>query len=431
MGRFIGIIHRVKYRVCKGEKIEARPTLVYIMVGRRTKTIELRSETDELDFLLGRLPVKYREYVEGEDLSIFVDRHIKRDLKGTILKVPSKFEGLTSGDTVAMCMGGSGDRFGYAIALHGFEIGVRLLRIKPSLLKELRGHEDTSSDHKLLAELVKDQSELFEGISPRDRQVIKLRETYFLRCEAMKARIACEQRMRQGLIGRIYLNDEGKYPQGELEEIFAAELANDAISNALRLEQGRRERALQKLVAEFDVYNKVFKNIEGVGAMIAVQLIAAVGDIRRFATVAKFKKYCGVSPTDEGAFMRRRIGEVASWKPDARQAFYLIGDQMNRRPNSEWGQKLLYYKQKMREVHPQVLCGRCDHVWNEDCERSHHKRKYGNSHIHKMATWRTITKFAERIYREWTKVYELQQVDFASGNNDAVNNAVDAKSESA
>ena len=56
-----------------------------------------------------------------------------------------------------------------------------------------------------------------------------------------------------------------------------------------------------------------------------------------------------------------------------------------------WGKKLREYKVKLREKHPEVV-------------EVGGKKRYTDGHIHKMALWRTITKFAEWLYNEWWKL---------------------------
>lgn len=65
MARFIGIQHRRKQTAAG----EARPTMVCIMGGRRPVKLELVDEQAELDFVTGKLPVKFRLIQPGEDLS--------------------------------------------------------------------------------------------------------------------------------------------------------------------------------------------------------------------------------------------------------------------------------------------------------------------------------------------------------------------------
>lgn len=178
-------------------------------------------------------------------------------------------------------------------------------------------------------------------------------------------------------------------------------------------EESRREKSLVKVIGKLGVYNDLFFPIKGVGPKIAARIITAIGDIRRFPTASKIKAFCGVHvlfefpqngktvvrkllpgelPNENPRFARKRMGELANWHNDARQALYLLGDQFNRRPDSVWGQKLLEYKVKFREKHPEVIVG------------DNGKKKYTNAHIHKMATWRTLTKFVEWLWREWTRL---------------------------
>src|SRR3989344_4748619 len=101
MKRYIGVRHRVK----KTADGEARPTQVVIVHGVEKKVLELEDENAELDFVLGRLPVAYREVDPGEDISSVIERHVKRKkLDGGLerVSVPEEYEGLKSGDVVAM-----------------------------------------------------------------------------------------------------------------------------------------------------------------------------------------------------------------------------------------------------------------------------------------------------------------------------------------
>jgi hypothetical protein len=60
--RVIGIRHRVK----KTAEGEARPTQVVILENGEPKTLELETETDELDFVLGRFPTSFRKVYGSE-----------------------------------------------------------------------------------------------------------------------------------------------------------------------------------------------------------------------------------------------------------------------------------------------------------------------------------------------------------------------------
>lgn len=406
--RIVGIRHRIK----KTAEGEARPTQVCILQANGgAEQYDLPDETAELDWVLGRFPTKFRSTVGGEDISIFPKHHVqwrkmrnnedpesfapnllRREGKTYFVaaKVPCEYNGLQAGDKVAMVLGGSGDRLAYALSRQGEGIGAMVYRIPPFFLKEEREQRGLAKedDASLLAELAVSRLELFYPATPKDRELILLKEAYLARIDAMKERIACEQRLHQHLIGQIFCSSEGLYPEGSIENLYDEKKASDAIFQALRKEEMSREKELIRIVESLDIYQKLFAPIEGVGPMIASRLIVAIGDIRRFATDAKLKAFCGVHLLADGRMPRKRSGELANWNNEARQALYLLGDQFNRRPSSVRGQKLREYKVKLREKHPEV-------------EVVNGKKRYTDIHIHKMAIWRTLTKFTEWLWREW------------------------------
>ncbi|GMU74376.1 MAG: hypothetical protein AMXMBFR44_5730 [Candidatus Campbellbacteria bacterium] len=363
MGRTIGVRHRVK-RTAEGE---SRPTQVAIREGEKIKLLDLPDEDAELSFILGNY----------------------------------KDEGLREGDTVAMILGGSGDYLAYATARRTEKLSGQVLRIPSFVLKDRRGSADKDDDAMLLAKLAETSPESFYPVTDRDLTLVMIRETYTARIDAMKARIACEQRLRQRLIGNIFCSPDGLVPEGSVEKAFDARKASDVILQALVSEEKARERDLAKATESLDVFHKVFSPVEGCGVKIAARIIAAVIDIRRFPTEAGFKKFCGVHCLDDGAFARRRSGQVANWHPDCRQALYLLGDQFNRRPESEWGKKLREYKAKLRSAHPEVLV-------------VDGKKRYTDGHIHKMAIWRTVTKFAEYVYMTWRNLEQRNKQKLAA-----------------
>lgn len=410
--RFIGIRHRVK----KSAEGQARPTKIAILVGDEAVTYDLPDDTAELDWVKGQFPIKFRKPTEDEDLSQFNPRQIKwRKLKKNeeiedipeglreerdgdwylVSQVPEVFDGLQPGDKVAMVLGGSGDRLAYALSRKAEDVEAEILRIPPYVLKERRTHEK-SEDALNLAKLVKEHPELFYLITPRDRDLIWLRQAFLLRQDAMKDRIKCEQRLRQRYVGAIFCNPEGLYPEGSIELAFAEVKANDIIYQNLLQEERRMENDVARAVKQLDIYQELFEPIKGCGPRIAAEIITCINDIRRFATPAKLKAFCGVHVLEDGRFPRRRTGEVANWT-SARQALYLLGDQFNRHPDSPWGQRLRDYKVKFRKTHPEVEVN------------AKGKKRYTNAHIHKMATWRTLSKFVEWLWREWWRIEKRHQ----------------------
>lgn len=423
MSRVIGIRHRVK----KTKEGEARPTQLCIVEGAGVQLkLDLATETDELDFLLGRFPTKWRVVQVEDILADFQPHHIKwRELKKNedwiwiahephrcqqgkkrfeAMRVPEAYNGLRAGDQVAMALGGSGSRLAFALSRRAEELGngTAVFRVTPKDLKDWREKlgRDKDDDAETLARMLQSGQCAFWPTNRRERDMIRLTEAYRSRIEVMKARIGCEQRLRQLLIGGIFCSEEGRYPEGSIEQAYDNRKANDAIMQALLTEESQRERELVKLVEESPVYQRLFEPIQGVGPLIAARLLVAIGDIRRFSSDAKLKAFLGVHVLAGGKyadvpiekrFPRQRSGMVANWHPDGRQALYLLADQFNRRPNSEWGQKLLHYKAHFRSQHPEAL-------------EQNGKKRYTDGHIHKMALWRTLTKFTEWLFTEWWKL---------------------------
>ncbi len=341
----IGIRHRVK-QTAEGE---ARPTEVSIRHGDEFKVLVQKTEADELEFVR---------------------------------------TGLMENDRIAMVLGGSGDSLAYALSRTGEGLGAKVFRIPAYRLKAERGDAEKDGDSTLLARLIFTKPELFYEVRARDRALIEVSECYRARIEAMKARIACEQRLRTSFIGKTFRRPEGPYPEGQIEDLFDKEKASSVILQNLEAEESARDKDLAKALKALDVFTDIFGKVEGCGSSIAAGIISAVGDIRRFETKPKFKAFLGVHVLTDGTFARRRRNQTSNWNPAGRQAMYLFGDQMNRRADSVWGKKLREYKVKLREKHPEVVV-----VGG--------KKRYTDGHIHKMALWRTITKFAEWLYGEW------------------------------
>ncbi|MBN1326157.1 hypothetical protein JW977_04250 [Candidatus Falkowbacteria bacterium] len=434
MARIIGIRHRIK----QTKDRDPKPTQICILHDGKEESFALATEQDELDFVRGVLPVSYRNVEADEDLNKFATHQIigkalkkgeekgaapnlvfevvedKKKVKYLAEKVPSAYDGLHLGDSVAMVLGGSGDYFAYALSRRGEEVGAKVYRVPPSVLKAKRPEKSKDDDAKVLAMLLQNEPGLFYQILPKDRNLIRLRIAYRGKVDAMKARIACGQRLLQFEIGQIFTNEQGHFPEGSLEKQFAEKQNNDPGYQVLEAEEAKLYKEICKCLEELTIYKQLFQPIQGCGPMIASRLICAIQDIRRFSDevrldgkikygAAKLKSFCGVGLDAKGRFMRRRAGEVANFNPDARQALYLLGDQMNRRPDSEWGQRLRENKVNLRNQHPDVLCKVCGNgtKWADCPDQKKHTRIYSDGHIHKMAIWRTLSEFVEHLYHEW------------------------------
>ena len=390
-----GIIPRVK----KTAEEEARPTKVawFDKTDEANPAfrplIALEDERDELDFVLGLFPLRMRPVQEGESLSGFLSHHVEKDEQGTPVKVPAVYDGLKEKDVIVLSLGGLGDNLSFALSRQAEKVGALVLRCPPSQLKafrETKGY-DKKADQTTLVELLQTKPEVFYPVFVRERRVTYMRECLRSRTDAMKARIACEQRLRQRVIGQIFCNEEGKFPEGEIEKQFDLVKASDKILEALKVEEHDSNKALEKACRAVEVYRELFEPIKGVGPAIASRLISAIQDIRRFDTKWKLRKFCGTFCLPDGRFPRWRKGEGSGWNPDARQALFLLGDQFNRRPDSEWGAKLLENKVYYRTRHPEEI-------------PIGGKKKYTKAHIHRMALWKTLGEFVEWLFAAWWKL---------------------------
>jgi hypothetical protein len=408
--RFVGIRHRVKQTAA----CEARPTQLAVLDAStlEVRLIDLADEDAELDFAFGILPVKYRAVEANEDLTQFNPRHVQykalkkgkevptgtpehhiRKVDGITQiasKVPEAYDGLKSGDAVAMVLGGSGNYLAYVLSRRGEEIGASIHRIPGYELKKARGGESDDrskdGDATLLAEPLASKPELFHEVTAQDRAMITVTRQFMLRMDAMKAKVACQQRLRQRSIGVAFCSPEGIYPEGGVTKQFEELIANDVIYAALSKEEKRLVREMESGLEQIPLYTQVLSTVTGVGPAIAARLVVSIGDIRRFATRHKLKKFCGVHVLSDGTFARRRVGVLCNWNTEARQALYLVGDQFNRRPGSYWGQKLIENKRRYREKHPVP-------VEFSKGEGKKSVMRYTDGHIHKMAIWRTLSQF--------------------------------------
>lgn len=466
-GRTIGIKHRVKITAER----EERPTMVAIKDGNGDVVCHsLKTETDELDFLLERFPTSHRKPKAGDVISSFRPHQLRwrmlkededlgkfpkdfmKEVKGKqyVAEVPETFDGLKKGDTVLMTFGGSGDRLAFAFAKRGDNIGARLLRVPPSHLKNLResmgeiGDTDTENeaeapgteesdveeeaesdadavsgkkvrkadpkknDHKLIIRLFETNPGVFFQVYPRDLKYTLVAEAFRARQDAMKDRIICQQRIFQGLIGRIFLTEDGQYPEGEIEQVFNSLKANDNVLQWLIRREGELDKRYRRAVRELDIWNELTRtdDLKGFGERHAAGIITAVVDIRRFMGgdngPARLAKFCGAHVEKGGILPRKRRGKQCSWNPMARQSLFLLADQWVYRPNTVWGQQLLANKEKFRQKHPEAIRvrvldpkrkGKTKLVW-----------RYNKGHIHKMAMWRTRTQFIKWLYRKWVEI---------------------------
>jgi len=434
--RWIGIRPRIKS--LGSEDNPPRPTEVCIIKGDGTrKEVQLETEQDELDFILGHFPTGWRDVLADEDISSVPTHLVIRDdpkeaeKKSRPLKpaqIPSGYIGLQTGDLVGMSLGGLGDLMAYSISCNGEKGGFAVKRLPPYKLKAERENKkmEKGDDAELLAILIKESPEIFRDLAKRDRAMVKLRETERLRKFVQGDRKACAMRVRSAVMGSIFCSEAGGYPEGGLEKVFELALANDLVLVALEKKEGRLNGQLKSACEDLPIYRAIKPLVTGAGPSILGSIFASIQDIGLFDTPGKMKAFCGLHVQQDGSFPRKRVGVKCNWNPGARQAFFLLGDQFNRRPGTFWGNRLLTNKAEYKQKHPHPILiaddgkeypliegqfkkksaqytigGISGQVSHCEPVTVSGRQKYFNGHLHKMAIWRTLGEFAEWLYWKW------------------------------
>lgn len=432
--RWIGIRPRIKG--FGGEDKPPQPTEVCIITsdGQREK-IQLETEQNELDFILGHHPTGYREVQPGEDISMVPSHLIIRDDAKKAAKdsrpvkpeqIPTGYIGLKAGDLAALSMGGLSELIAYSISRNGEKGGFAVKRLPPFRLKQEREQRGLAkeNDAELLADLIKDKPELFRDLAKRDRAMVKLRETERLRKFVQGDRKACAMRVRSLVMGQVFCSETGGYPEGGLEKAFELALASDPVLKALEEKEATLSEQLKDACEDLPVYQAIKPQVNGAGPSILGSIFAAIQDIALFDTPGKMKAFCGLHVLEDGSFPRKRIGMKCNWNPGARQAFFLLGDQFNRRPKTFWGERLLANKAEYKVKHPHAMLvteggkqypliegkfkkkGGQYVIYEAECQHCEPitvsgKQKWFNGHLHKMAYWKTIQEFAMWLYWKW------------------------------
>lgn len=423
-GRIIAVFHRVKKTVDN----EERPTLISIRVGDNFTNLELATEREEFDFI-----TRSGDYAEL---------------------------GLAAGDMVITTLGGSGDRLSFAMSRFLKPLGGTLWRIPSFRLKEARDESQrtlaTSEPQKQPNDM--DRSDLllhylwdtaraqFFECRIRDRETIRISELYRQFKDAQLERMKCAGRLRSRLIGQLFLSEEGGYPEGKIEDWFDAQKATDPIYQALLQEEKKAKAQLERTLTETRIA-ELFDDVPGCGPSVIGGLVCAIGDIRRFPSAANLVSYFGLAVLKEngekakrgekiekGLFPRQRRGMRTSWNRGGRQTLYTLADQLNRRPESEWGKRLIANKAYYRAKHPHTVLieysgtaetGRTFELIPGAFEKKgtkylllidgvqtevRGKQRYYDGHIHRMAIWKTLHEFTHWLYGAWTEFEQAEYV---------------------
>jgi hypothetical protein len=429
MARLIGLRHREKKTV----EGESHPTSFYITEdGKEPQVIEFEEIVDELSWLVGRLPVSYREVTDNtEDISVHGDKikwvRVEEDLtiearhpsqmkqeKGKqylARKVPAAYDGVREDDTYVAMMGGSGHQLvaGLSARLEKLGGSGKVLHASAHKIAEIYGVDrDKAKDPERVVELYKTQPLLFYRVALQDRKISLVRSCWARRQAAQYARIAHALRLRKVAIMEAYADPE-HYAGAGLEVETLKLIAGDVDTPELEGDESDATSALDEAVQDTEVWQKIFAPIDGVGPAIAGGLIAAIGDIRRFNTPWQLAKFCGVAVVTKdqkgnllprATIQRRRSGGLGSaWNMAARKALWNFSTQcVQWKKNSEWGQHYQKLVQQTLAMHPVPVEDR-----NKDGKKV---QRYTEAHCKKIARWRLQTDFVCVIWRQWKRIFK-------------------------
>ena len=157
------------------------------------------------------------------------------------------------------------------------------------------------------------------------------------------------------------------------------------------------QETLQLMQRNTDIIRKAtnrFKAFSGVHLINGWALCGDCGhhfDIEKHAEILGCPKCKSVNIAPKPLFPRRRVGVVANWHPVVRQSLYQLGEQFNKRPKSAWGMRLRQIKASLQAQHPEPI-------------KLGNTTRYTKAHLHRIAIWRTLTRFAEELFRNWLRL---------------------------
>jgi hypothetical protein len=426
--RFIGVVKKI------GEKKDGRTnatTITIIENGKRFK-FSLSDADAELDFIRGKLPTGFRQATPEEAIELrpilmgeikhstnSIDLYgekiylhqVKFNEKSGEIKLPVKFAGIRADDQVAMCAGGIGDPVASAISWRLQNLGGsgKMFQINAQTLLDNREASDSQKDDDdlLLAILIKTKPELFRPVGPKEREVIKIGEKLRDREVVRKQLQATVQRLGSRANNRALLEDnDTRLASLTIAETRELLIEGDPLVQMLKKELDIREAELRKIVHTHPVWKEILSPIKGCGERIAAGLISNIVSVSRFPTRPKLTAFCGVHVGEDGKLPRHRKGKKSNWVPDARQALWLLADQIGKFRGTYWNDRLLDYKEKIKLAHPEVV----EIPKTNSKGRLVKEKLYTPGHILDMAKWKMLNKFVCWLYKEWKKLEKRQQI---------------------
>lgn len=85
------------------------------------------------------------------------------------------------------------------------------------------------------------------------------------------------------------------------------------------------QKLMKKTLKKIPIYTEFLQHVKGMGHTLSAQLIAYIGDIKRFPTVAKLWRYAGLGVDENGKADGRQKGKPLKYKQDFKSLMYNIG----------------------------------------------------------------------------------------------------------
>ncbi|MCX6808544.1 MAG: transposase [Candidatus Berkelbacteria bacterium] len=272
-------------------------------------------------------------------------------------------EVFSPGDVLYAEMGGKNDVF----LLNALKRGVKIFRIPYAKLfkydgggaaNEDSGEAATNPDERdqketmarekrvvLMAEIAKNSPELYYEMQAVDPAIWNIQALVrsFKKVQ-VELRMKIDQALRE-----MKLDAELLPPEYSPRQVGAInELLNQAtVQDYFQKLEKQNLKAIEKNLSTLPIWQKFLADVPGIGPSTAGQIVAVIGDIRRFPTLSGFRAYCAWFVTADGKAPRfRRGGDGPSYNPKAKQAFWQAGDMFIRVGKGKYNER--YYAEKIR-----------------------------------------------------------------------------------
>ena len=211
------------------------------------------------------------------------------------------------------------------------------------------------------------------------------------------------QKLRIGMTNRVFAYDKA----GLLEDI------NPQPSLA-KLKEAEREleKEITGVVINHPLWNVWFKDVKGIGKIMAAGLIAWRDDINKAGTISAFWKYHGLAPSQS----KRHKGEKLDYNPKAKTHAWKCGMQLLKAKGHYTD---IYYDSKAKYEARKDIKEKHEHIIGYVVRNGKKVEKYEAEggmksyklHIHYMALRKMIKRFLADTWVAWRRIEGLSISD--------------------